>query len=411
MASPHFNPHDWRTITPLFQALIDAPVAPGGFPDWLVAWNRLDIAVWDAYTTLKRRAYYDTTDHAAEAAYGHYVQELFSTYLGLTDGLITRALRLQPEAPSPDYAQLWRRWRNQKQLFHPDNLPIQAEISQLEVYYRELMNGVDAENPTGYWLARRTELNDLILRLLELRRTLARNSGLPSFLHFRWRELNRIDTNIADCQRFHQAIAQIVVPALMRQRANHAPNYAMPEVADPQLLKDGIERILRRVDPQFGEIFSALRDDYLDFGSRPGKAHTVEEWFFPGAGLPYLHVVTTNPASVLHESGHGMHDYLTFRAHGSMWNLNGPEEFQEFAAASMELLCAPYYETDQGGFYTSAESEQARHYGLQLNFDGLAECAARFLRALALRRSSGRCHARRLGCKMAGTESAFQTVG
>lgn len=372
-----FNPLDWNTITPLYTALIDAPVAPGGFMSWLEQWNQLDIAVWDAYTALKRPAYYETRDHAAEQAYSRYVQELYSTHLGLTNALITRALTLQPEPPSPVYQQLWRRWHNQQGLYHPANLPIQAEISGLESHYREIMNRVEPENPTAYWLERRDELNELMLRLLHLRRTLARNRGLPNFLAYRWRELNRLDYSITDCQTFHRAIETAVVPTLMRLRTADAPRHSMPEISDLTTLKEGIERILRQVDPTFGEIFSALGDEYLDFGSRPGKAKTVEEWFFPGAGLPYLHVVTTNAASVLHESGHAMHDYLSFQAHGSMWNLNGPEEFQEFVATSMELLGSSHYEQTQGGLFSAEESVRARQYGLQLNFDWLAECALR----------------------------------
>lgn len=58
-----FDPYDWATITPLFEALIEAPIPDGGFMDWLAQWNQLDIAVWDAYTVLKRPAYYDTSNH------------------------------------------------------------------------------------------------------------------------------------------------------------------------------------------------------------------------------------------------------------------------------------------------------------------------------------------------------------
>ncbi|HMN31365.1 MAG TPA: hypothetical protein PKE45_24655, partial [Caldilineaceae bacterium] len=246
-----FNPVDWQTITPLFTALIDAPVAAGGFMAWLEQWNQLDIAVWDAYTALKRPAYYDTRDSAAEQAYGRYVQELYSTQLGLTNRLITRALTLQPEPPSPVYAQLWRGWRNQQSLYHSANLPIQAEISGLESHYRAIMNRVEPENPVAYWLERRGELNDLMVRLISLRRTLAHNSGLPTFLAYRWRELNRLDYSITDCQSFHRAIETAVVPTIMRLRTNAAPRASMPEVSDLTTLKDGVERILRRVDPAF----------------------------------------------------------------------------------------------------------------------------------------------------------------
>jgi oligoendopeptidase F len=370
-----FNPLDWNTIIPLYTALRDAPIPPGGFLDWLGEWNQLDIAIWDAYTALKRPTYSDTRDQAAAQAYSRYVQALYSTYLGLTNQLITRALTVQPEAPSPVYEQLWRRWRNQQALFHPANLPIQAEISGLEIHYRAIMNSVTPDDPAGYWLDRRVELNDLMLRLIRLRRSLAQNSGLPHFLAYRWRELNRLDYTIADCQAFHQAIERIVVPVLARQHAAGLDRHARPEVHDLGVLKAGVERMLQQIDPEFGAVFRMMGDEWLDFGDRPGKAQTIEEWFFPGVGLPYLHVASTNVASVLHESGHGMHDYLSFRAHGSMWHLNGPEEFQEFAATSMELLGSAYYEQAHGGFFSADESAQARRYGLQLNFDWLAECA------------------------------------
>ena len=134
-----FDPSDWTTITSLFKALEEMSIPPGGFMVWLQNWNQLDIAIWDAYTFLKRRAYTDTRDTEAERVYQAYVEQLYSTYLGLTQTLYRRALALQPTAPSLDYERLWRVWRNQTTLFHPDSLPIQAEISRLEGRYREIM--------------------------------------------------------------------------------------------------------------------------------------------------------------------------------------------------------------------------------------------------------------------------------
>ncbi len=377
MNSPYpFDPTDWTTITPLFEALIAAPIPPDGLMDWLEQWNQLDIAVWDAYTTLKRPAYYDMGDHDAERVYQGYVQALYSTYLGLTNGLISRALALQPEPPTPAYQQLWRRWQNQADLFQPASLPIQAEISQLEGSYREQMRQVEQlpGNPVAHWLERRNALNELMLRLLTLRRALARTSGQPTFLAYRWRELNRLDYSIDDCQSFHRAVEQTVVPLLASMRAHNARRPAMPQIAEPDTLRAGVARILNHIDPSFGEMFRAMDPDYLDFGTRPGKAVTSEQWFFPGTGMPYLHVASTNLATILHESGHAAHVYLSFRSQHSMWNLSGPEEFEEFAAVSMELLGWPYYTQEQGGLYNTAENEVARASVLQLYLDVLASC-------------------------------------
>src|SRR5262245_41996819 len=209
-----FDPYDWTTITPLFLALIEASISQAGFADWLTRWNELDIAVYDAWTELKRRSYSNTTDQAAERAYQVFTREMFSTYLGLTNTLAARALALHPEPPTPAYRQLWRRWHNQTTLFHPDSLALQAKISELESSYRELTRHIERlpGNALSHWMARRTELNDLMLQLVKLRRALARTSGLPTFLAYRWRELNRLDYSIDECQSFHRVVEHLVVP-------------------------------------------------------------------------------------------------------------------------------------------------------------------------------------------------------
>jgi len=198
-----------------------------------------------------------------------------------------------------------------------------------------------------------------------------------TFLAYRWRELNRLDYSIDDCQSFHRAIEQTVVPLLAQMRANNTRRPTVPEIADPALLSAGVERMLNHVDPAFGTLFAAMRPDYLDFGSRPGKAVTSEQWFFPGAGMPYLHVASTDLGTVLHESGHAAHVYLSFQSQGSMWNLSGPEEFEEFAAVSMEMLGWPYYAQAEGGLYSATESRVARESVLQLYLDVLASCVMR----------------------------------
>lgn len=369
-----FNPYDWTTITPLFTAIIETPVSTGGFAGWLAQWNDLDIAVNDAWTYVKRLSYTDTANLEPERAYQIYTREMFSTYLGLTNVLIDRALALQPEAPSPAHRQLWRRWQNQNRLFHPQSLPLQAEISELESAYRELTRRIEQMpgNPTAHWMERRTELNVMMLRLLKVRRALAHLSGLPNFLAFRWRELNRLDVSIEEYQLFHRAIEESVIPVLIQLRASGTLDESYPEIADPTLLSDGVERILNHLDPTFGTIFQAMRSGYLDFGLRPGKAVTSEQWFFPRVGMPYLHVASTNLATALHESGHAVHAYLSFQDHPSMWNYAGPDEFQEFAAEAMDMLCWNYYERSQGGFYTAAESAAACRHTLLLYLITLA---------------------------------------
>lgn len=381
MQSPtySFDPHDWSTITPRLDALLNAPVSDHNFMHWLAQWNQLDIDIWDAYTQLKHPAYVDTRNQDAENVYQAYVKELYSTYIRYTNRLIAKALALRPDAPGPSYGQLWRRWHNQSALLSPASQPIQSEISLLENRYRTIMWAYDGtpEDPLAYWMARRDELNELMMQLLTLRRKLARINGQPTYLAFRWRELNRLDYTIADCQAFHRAVEEMV-PAIARFRQGNALAPSFPPIEDVQRLTDGVEDVLHQVDPAFSRIFHALRNGYLDLGHRPHKAASNESWFFPGAGLPYIHVASGNAASVFHESGHAIHDYLSFQAHGSLWNFSGPEVFQEFAATGVEILTWPHYDhaprgeqvsgdkQAQGPLFTAAESRAARQNGLNV---------------------------------------------
>jgi oligoendopeptidase F len=133
----------------------------------------------------------------------------------------------------------------------------------------------------------------------------------------------------------------------------------------------GVARMLYHVDAAFGDVFHAMRDGYLDIGHRPNKTPAVEAWFFPRAGMPYVHVSTNNTGSVLHESGHAIHFYLSFQAQGSMWNFAGLDEFQEFAAVGLEMLAWPYYEQTYSGLFTASESVVARQHALHFYVESL----------------------------------------
>jgi oligoendopeptidase F len=194
---------------------------------------------------------------------------------------------------------------------------------------------------------------------------------LPNFLAFRWRELNRLDFTVEDCQQFHRAAEEIVIPALVQLRAKQMADTPYPEIADPTALAAAVESMLTSLDPTFGAIFHAMRDGYLDMGMRPGKAVTSEQWFFPLTAMPYLHDTSNNLGTTLHECGHAIHAYLSFQAHPSLWNAVAPDEFQEFIATALYELCFPYYEQAQGGPFTTAENAAGRRRDILHDYLGI----------------------------------------
>jgi hypothetical protein len=83
-----FIPSDWSTIIPLLTALEESDLPHHNFVEWLNQWNQFDIAIWDAYTRLKRSAYARISDIDAERIYQKYVGELYSVLSELRATLI-----------------------------------------------------------------------------------------------------------------------------------------------------------------------------------------------------------------------------------------------------------------------------------------------------------------------------------
>ncbi len=66
------------------------------------------------------------------------------------------------------------------------------------------------------WLQSRDELNALYLKMLPLRRQLAKNAGLPDYRAYMWRALKRFDYTPEDSLAFGKAIETEVVPLAQR---------------------------------------------------------------------------------------------------------------------------------------------------------------------------------------------------
>ena len=354
------NLMDWPAIEAQYGLLENEELVAAGVPDWLERWSDLEKTVLETWTLLKRPAYWDTSNQEAVQAYEAFTQQMFSTHKALTDGL-TRKLLAVPgvEVPS-NQVQMRRRMGNETDLFRKESVPVHAEIIALVHAYRQMPKetGEDA----GYdrrWLGEREAVNALVLRLLTLRRQLAQNAGLPDYRAYRWRELNRLDYAPEQCQALHNAIAAEVVPAV-RHCAGRFPDAHASPISDPAQLEEGGAGLLMRVDPEIGALFGRLRGSYLDLGQRPGKAGGDEEWFFPKTGLPYLHVNSDDPFALIHESGHGFHDFLSLARQGLFWNISGPEEFQELAALGLQTLAYCYLTHENDGFYMAEEARNAR---------------------------------------------------
>ncbi len=194
-----------------------------------------------------------------------------------------------------------RRFRNEAELFRDENVPIQTELGVLTNDYNKIVGAMsvtlDGEELTlpqaelrlldtdrarreeawraiqARWLQDRAALDELYLKMLPLRRQLARNAGLPDYRAYVWRQYGRFDYTPEDCLTFHDAIEQEVVPLATRLHQERARTLGVETLrpwdlnVDPQgrpplrpfetadELEAGAARIFERVDPALAAEF------------------------------------------------------------------------------------------------------------------------------------------------------------
>jgi oligoendopeptidase F len=232
-------------------------------------------------------------------------------------------------------------------------------------------------------LGRADELGALFDELLAVRREQAANAGFESYADFRHRELERFDYGTEQCEAFHAAVEQHVVPAVVALRVARRAELGVPTLrpwdlaVDPQgraplrpfedeagLLDLG-RRLLERVDPELSEQLGFLAErDLLDLVNRPGKAPGGYQQFLEDVRLPFVFAnavgVQQDVRTLLHETGHAVHA-LAAREQPVLDYRHAPIEFCEVASMSMELLGAEQF----AAAYTAADARRARRLQLE----------------------------------------------
>ena len=111
---------------------------------------------------------------------------------------------------------------------------------------------------------------------------------------------------------------------------------------DTEALEQGVENMMRRLDPELGDQFAAIRAN-MDLAARPGKGQggfmTWYSWdrrpfIFANAAGNHNDIVT-----LLHEAGHAFHSLASSQADASpMETVSAPMEFNEVASMAMERI-------------------------------------------------------------------------
>ncbi|MFQ3645703.1 MAG: M3 family oligoendopeptidase [Anaerolineae bacterium] len=349
----------------------------------------------------------NTQDEVAKRRFMTLIQEIQPQMSRFENDMNLKLLNsgLEPA----NYYPVMRYIRKQVEIFREENLPLISQVAELENRFNEIIGAqtveFDGETRTLVQMnllqfspdralrerafravhARRLQdreaLNDLWVQMFKLRQQIARNAGFDNFLEYQWMNYGRFDYTIEDTRRFHEAIEQVVVPAVNRLNEKRRRALGLDVLKQWDVLVDtynreplkpfrtgaeltaGAQRIFDAVDPELGGFFRIMADEgYLDLENRPNKAPGGYCTSFPQVQRSYIFMnavgLHDDLQTMLHEGGHAFHNFEAFH-HPYVGQHHAPIEFCEVASMGMELFAQPYLVAERGGFYSAKDAARA----------------------------------------------------
>jgi oligoendopeptidase F len=396
----------WEQVLPHYERLATVPLTRSTVEDWLAAWSRLGELLGEAGMRAMIAYTADTSRAEREAAYLRFFSEIFPKADEQEVRLARRLIDLGYTRDDLDTT--IRGFRTDAEIFREENVPLMAELEELDASYQKTTGGLtvewDGERKTvpqlqpylkavdravrerafrlgaAAYLEKRDELASLFDRMYVLRQRVARNAGLADYQAYVYKAKHRFHYTPSDVARFHEAVEETVVPAVERQYACRRHKLGLDRLRpwDTGVDTEGTEPlrpfetvaefvarsrdIFHSVDEELGRWFDIMADEgLLDLESREGKAPggycTKLSWsrrpfiFMNAVGVP------DDVNTLVHEAGHSFHAFLA-ASHPLIWQRGTGSEAAELASMSMELLAAPYLAAPVG-FYRPDDVRRA----------------------------------------------------
>ena len=426
---------DWAQLAPLFDQLETRAAQCQSVADlerWLLDWSELSAAVDEEASRRHIAMTCHTDDAGAEKAFLHFVEHvepqlkprqfaLEKIYTGhpLRGELLKVGVQALACSPADKlklglqrrYAVFDRDLKNHVELFRPENVALETEEAKLNQQYQKLSGSLTVnfrgeektlvqmgkflEEPdralrqeawelvTQRRLAEREKFEEQFDELLKLRTQIAQNAGFANYRDYAFRRMGRFDYTPDDCAKFHDAVAQEIMPAVREMHAerrrqlkldtlkpwdmgvdplNRAPLKPFAEVGE---MVSRTQKIFNQLDAELAGGFQQMQDlKLLDLDNRKGKAPGGYQSTLNEARLPFIFMNAVGQQrdveTILHEAGHAFHALAT-RDEDLYAYRGSPIEFCEVASMSMELLGDEFLEE----FYPTADANRARRTHLE----------------------------------------------
>lgn len=400
----------WSRYQPYFEELNNRQLTVETVQGWLADWSRWISLVYEVRYRLELATLIDTADEAAKKSYEAYLDDVAPGFEPANQQLKEKLLASQIDIQDFDIPLKRMRW--EAEIYRAENVPLLTEERKLSNEYFEITGA-----QTVVWegeevpiqrlyphlesrersvrekafrtlyerrLLDRDKLNEVWVRLMEVRRKMAQNAGFAEYRSFRWKQLGRLDYTPEDTKHFHAAVEEVVLPAVKRLYEKRRAKLGVERLRPWDLSVDPDNRpplrpfekvdelnavlstMFHTLDPKLGGYFDIMvQEKLLDLESRKGKAPGGVQYPLPLAQRPFIFMnavgMHDDVVTMMHESGHAFQSF-EMNALPYYQQTEIGMEIAEVASMAMELLGAPYLTKAKGGFYSEAEAAQA---GLQ----------------------------------------------
>lgn len=418
---------DWKSIKSFYEELKNRSInSKEDLYTWLEDRDELESVVSEDLAWRYIRMNCNTADEKASKSFELFINEIQQEIIPQTNILnkkfieskfVSELLYLEG---LPVYCKTIQR---NIELYHEKNIPIITEINNLQQEYGKItssmsvnINGEEMtlqkaaklledsnrairkeayEKITKRRLQNKSELNELLNKLIALRNSMAINSGYQNFRDYMHDELCRFDFSVQDCLYFHESVSKSMKAVLNNFVEEKKKNLKLEEIfpfdldaetVGEQPLKpftnsdEMVERtinVFNNLNPFFAECISVMnKNHFLDLDSRKNKAPGGFNYPLMESGIPFIYMNSVNShkdmVTMVHEGGHAIHSFLCNALKFSFLK-STPSEVAELASMGMEMLSMEFWNE----FYPNHEDlKKAKKDQLEKALETLAWVAA-----------------------------------
>jgi len=399
---------DKETVVGLLNELLAREITSlKDFEQWILDGSEFGSVISQAGSILYIEMTCATDDPAKAGAYQAFVEHVEPAMKPLGHELNKKFLALAERFPLDPrrYEVALRSTKADLALYVDKNVPLQTEVALLSQEYQSVCGAMtvmfEGHEHTLPGMAKYLLLTDRVIRerawravaarrmqekdafevifdkMKALREEMAANAGCANYRDYMFKVYHRFDYTPEDCKNYHQSVKDIVVPLRREIDLQRKKDMGLDQLkpwdtaVDPrgrqplepfktsQQLIEGAEKMFAALDSQLAGLYKDMKDlGLLDLESRKGKAPGGYQNTLNEARKPFIFMnavgVDDDVRTLLHESGHAFHAYLSANDPLVEYR-HAPMEFCEVASMSMELMADQF----MGQFYSPADAARS----------------------------------------------------